>query len=64
MKFEGEDQLEVKVTPSLPHEVTIIASKSSIGAISIMVSSILSNLTKNVESLIEFRELKEGNGEM
>ena len=60
--FEGEDQLEVKVTPSLPPEFTIIASKSSIGSISVLVSSIHSNSTNNIQGLIEFKELMEENG--
>ena len=60
--FEGEDQLEVKVTPSLPPEFTIIASKSSIGSLSVLVSSIYSNITGNVHVLIEFKEVEEDNG--
>ena len=60
--FEGEDQLEVKVTPSLPPEFTIIASKSSIGSLSVLVSSIHSNITENIHGLIEFKEVEEDNG--
>ena len=54
--------MEVKVTPSLPPEFTIIASKSSIGSLSVLVSSIHSNIAENVHSVIEFKEVEEDNG--